>query len=130
MKSQTVLLILDEAQDLQRYADSLRDRGYNALLCASPGEGLNSLESEPVSLVIVSQETPEFEGRQVLEQSLRVRPEVPVLVVARVLNMHYYLDVMEMGASDYLERPEPSDLAWVVETQIRRGAVARPNNAA
>ena len=27
---------------------------------------------------------------------------------------------MELGATDYLERPEPQDLAWVVDTQMRR----------
>jgi hypothetical protein len=27
---------------------------------------------------------------------------------------------MELGAVDYLERPEPDDLGWVVETQLRR----------
>jgi hypothetical protein len=27
---------------------------------------------------------------------------------------------MELGAVDYLERPEPDDLGWVVETQLRQ----------
>ena len=75
-------------------------------------------------MVIVSQATLAFQGRQVLERSIRLHPEVPVLVVARVLDMHYYLDAMDLGAIDYLERPEPHDLAWVVDTQMRRVAAA------
>lgn len=124
MNTQTVLLILDEPQDLERYGNCLRSKGYETLMCTSPGEGINSLETDSVAVVIVGQDTPAFEGRQVLERSLRLHPEVPVLVVARVLDMHYYLDVMDLGATDYLERPEPSDLAWVVDTQILRGATA------
>lgn len=120
MKNATVLLVLQEPHELNTYGSCLRNRGYDTLTYASPGEGLNSLESDPVSLVIVGQDTPAFEGRQVLEQSRRLHPDVPVLVVARALDMHCYLEAMELGASDYLERPEPQDLAWVVDTQLLR----------
>jgi DNA-binding response OmpR family regulator len=60
-------MILDEPQDLEVYGTYLRDRGYETLTCLSPIEGTNFLETETVSLVIVSQGTPAFEGRQVLE---------------------------------------------------------------
>ena len=124
MKTPTVLLILDESHDLETYGNLLRKRGYDTLMCTSPSEGINFLETESVSVVIVSQGTPAFEGRQVLERSLQLHPEVPVLVVARVLDMHCYLEAMDLGAFDYLERPEPQDMVWVVDTQMRRGAVA------
>ena len=124
MKTPTVLLILEESQDLEIYGSFLRDRGYETLMCTSPSEGINSLETESVSLVIVSQGTPAFEGRQVLERSLQLDPKVPVLVVARVLDMHCYLEAMDLGAIDYLERPDPQDLVWVVDTQMLRGAIA------
>ncbi|MFZ0960587.1 MAG: response regulator [Terriglobia bacterium] len=124
MKSRTVLLILEEPHDLNKYGNFLRDQGYETLMCASPGEGINSLETDTVSLVIVGQETPAFQGREVLEYSLRCHPEIPVLVVARVLDIHCYLEAMELGARDYLERPDPQDLAWVVYTQMHRVGTA------
>ena len=124
MKTPTVLMIFDELQDLQVYGTYLRDRGYETLMCASPGEGINRLETEYVSIVIVSQGTPAFEGRLVLERSVQLHPEVPVLVVARVVNMHRYLEAMDLGAFDYLERPDPEDLARVVDTQIVRCSFA------
>jgi len=124
LKTPTVLLVLDQTQDLELYGAYLRDRGYKTLMCASPCEGLNSLETESVSMVVVSQDTPAFEGRVVLERSIRRHPGVPVLVVARVLDIHFYLEAMDLGATDYLDRPEPRDLAWVVDTQIQRRAVA------
>jgi len=34
--------------------------------------------------------------------------------------MHCYLDAMDLGAIDYLERPEPEDLLWVVNAQTNR----------
>lgn len=124
MKTPTVLLIFDEPQDLETYGAYLRDSGYKTLMCASPSEGIDSLETESVSLAIVSQGTCAFEGRPVLERSLQLHPKVPVLVVARALDRRCYFEAMDLGAIDYLERPEPSDLAWVVDTQILRGAAA------
>ena len=124
MKTPTVLLILEESRDREIYRSFLRDRGYETLVCTSPSEGINFLDTESVSLVIVSQGTPAFEGRQVLERALQLHPKVPVLVVARVLDMHCYLEAMDLGAVDYLERPEPRDLVWVVDTQMLRGTIA------
>lgn len=124
MNSPTVLMVFDEPQDLQVYGTYLRDRGYETLMCTSPAEGIHRLEAESVFIVIVSQGTPAFEGRQVLERSVQLHPEVPVLVVARVVNMHCYLEAMDLGAFDYLERPDPQDLTWVIETQILRCAFA------
>jgi hypothetical protein len=70
--------------------------------------------------VIVGQDTPAFEGRQVLEYSLRCYPEVPVLVIGRGADMHFNLEAMELSATDYLESPEPRDWAWLVDTQVLR----------
>jgi DNA-binding NtrC family response regulator len=119
-----VLLVLEEPHDLNTYGTFLRNRGYETLMSTSPGTGINILETECVSLVIVGQDTPTFEGRQVLEYSLRLHPEIPVLVVARVLDIHCYLEAMELGASDYLEWPEPEGLAWAIDTQLLRAAIA------
>ncbi|SPE31950.1 hypothetical protein SBA2_640041 [Acidobacteriia bacterium SbA2] len=93
-------------------------------MCRSVAEGIEALESEDVSCVIVSQGTPAFEGRQVLERSLQLHPDVPVLVIARVLDIHCYLDAMDLGASDYLEQPDPQDMLWVLDTEMRRAEAA------
>jgi len=120
MKNATVLLAFEELQDLENYASLLCTLGYGIRMCNSAAEGIKALETENFSLVIVDQGTPAFEGRQVLERSLQLHPNVPVLVIARALNVHCYLDAMELGAIDYLERPEPKDMAWVVNAQIHR----------
>ena len=125
MKTPKILLVLADIQVLNTYGTYLRERGYEIVMCASPGEGINSLAACQVSLVIVGQETPAFEGRQVLEYSVRTHPEIPVLVIARVVDVRCYLAAMELGATDYLEEPEPWDLAWVVETQLLRSEMGR-----
>jgi DNA-binding NtrC family response regulator len=124
MKAPTVLLILEELRDLEVSGTWLRSMGYKILMCSSLAQGMNSLETESVSLVIVSQGTSAFEGRKVLKRALQFHSKVSVLVVARVLDMRCYLEAMDLGAIDYLERPEPQGIAWVVETEVRRAASA------
>ncbi|MGA2078331.1 MAG: response regulator [Terriglobia bacterium] len=124
MKHATVLLVFEELEDLEDYGSLLCTLGYSIRMCNSAAEGIKTLETENFSLVIVGQGTPAFEGRQVLERSLQLDPNVPVLIIARALNVHCYLDAMDLGAIDYLERPEPEDMAWVVNAQIHRASVA------
>jgi DNA-binding NtrC family response regulator len=124
MKTGTVLLVFEEPHDLETYGTMLRSLGYKTLMCSSQAEGIKSLETERPSFVIVSQGTRAFEGRQVLERSLQLHPKVPVLVVSQVLDVRCYLEAMNLGAIDYLEKPEPPDLAWVVDTQIPRSGAA------
>jgi two-component system response regulator (stage 0 sporulation protein F) len=124
MRNPTALLVIEEPHDLETYGTFLRNRGYETLMCDSPREGMNCLAAKDVSLVIVSQGTPAFEGRPVLERALQLCPKVPVLVVARVLDIHCYLDAMDLGAFDYLEKPDPRDLAWVVDMHVLRGGSA------
>jgi len=124
MKHATVLLVFEELQELDGYGSLLCTLGYSIRVCNSVAEGIKALETENFSLVIVGQGTPAFEGRQVLERSLQLDPNIPVLIIARALNVHCYLDAMDLGAIDYLERPEPEDMAWVVNAQIHRASVA------
>ena len=123
MQTTTVLLVFEDHQDLENYGSVLCSLGYRILMCSSADEAIQILEKEDVSVVLVSQGTHAFEGRRVLESSLRLHPTAPVLVVARVLDIQCYLDAMDLGASDYLERPEPEDMLWVLDTQMRRAEV-------
>ena len=123
MKNATVLLVFEELQDLENYGSILCTLGYSIRMCNSVAEGIKALETENFSLVIVSQGTPAFEGREALERSLQLHPNLPVLIIARALNVHRYLDAMDLGAIDYLERPEPKDMVWVVNAQIHRASV-------
>ena len=124
MQKPVVLLVLSQSDDLDKYGSFLREQGYATVACSSPGEGMNFLEAQTPALVIVGQDTPEFEGRLLLQHSLRRHPGVPVLVIARSMEIHCYLDAITTGAMDYLEKPAPKDLAWLVDTKILRNAAA------
>jgi DNA-binding response OmpR family regulator len=72
-------------------------------------------DSGKFDFVVVDQGGPLFRGRCVLERVSRLGQPVPVLVLTDWADMRIYLDAMELGALDYLEKaPGPSKLLRVI----------------
>jgi DNA-binding NtrC family response regulator len=99
------LLVNECPEDLQFYSTILEAYGYRVRRCSSYHEGVRCLGDEVFDFVIVSQGTPNFEGSWVLMRAAEVNPNLPVLVVARCLDMDCYLEAMQLGAMDYLVEP-------------------------
>ena len=115
------LLVVDEdLRDMCEYCGMLRERGYEVHCVCSYAEGAVCLNREPVDLVIVSQGSPGFEGRRVVERAIEKDRRIPVLVLARSVDMGCYLEAMQLGAFDYLEKPvSASEVVRLVATHIR-----------
>jgi DNA-binding response OmpR family regulator len=114
------LLVCDDIRDFLNYFGKLKAVGYEVVLCDTYDEGARRLVMEDFDFVVVNQGGADFEGKSILELAMNLPRPIPVLVVARSVIIHNYLEAMELGAVDYLERPEFEDLRWTLETQIRR----------
>lgn len=119
-----VLIISDNLQDCLSYGATLPASLYDLSLCSSFSAGAELVEKEEFDFVIVDQGSEQFEARNVLQRAALFHPHTPVLVVAAVRNLQCYLDALELGAVDYLERPEPEDIQWEIETKLRDRARA------
>ena len=124
MNTGRVLLVCDDLRGFPSYGGILSALGYDVIMCSSYEEGARRVEMEEFDFAIVGQGSASFEGRCVLERAAEVHRNIPIVVVARCLDIHCYLEAMDLGAVDYLERPEPDDLGWVMETQLLRRGVA------
>jgi DNA-binding response OmpR family regulator len=115
-----VLLVEEDLNDLGVYASSLEQFGYDVRTFARYSDGLRALERERFDFIVVGQGGPTFEGRLVLEYARQLDRPAPILVVTRYADMKRYLEAMELGALDYVEKPSsPSQFARVVETYLR-----------
>jgi DNA-binding NtrC family response regulator len=99
------LLVVEEPEALHYYRHILERWGYQVCACHSYEEGVCRLGSEVFDFVMVSQGSPSFEGRCVVERALEIDRRLPVVVVARCLDMTCYLEAMQLGAVDYLAEP-------------------------
>jgi DNA-binding response OmpR family regulator len=119
-----ILLIDPEAADRDRYAQHLRDQGLRVFACSSYEEGARCLERERFDLVIVDQGGPAFEGKVIAERSMIKDRKVPVLVTTRYHHMAAYVEAMQLGAVEYLEKPIPlHEFLWRIGTYLPSGWV-------
>lgn len=120
-----VLLVEGDPEDLLHYYELLQQQGCEVVPCRSHEEALRILEASRFGLVVVCQGSCAFEGRCVLERAIEIDGHTPVLVLRRCLEMNCYLEAMQLGAADYLEKPvSPEQIAWVLETHLRHSNTA------
>ena len=120
-RARKVLVIEEDPRDRDRFSRVLRKHGFDVKACDSITEGVRLLEEGHFDFILVEQGSKAFEGRQVLERVLAIDRRLPTVVLTRCVDMQCYLEAMQMGAVDYLEKPLLSeiDIVRVVETHLR-----------
>ena len=100
-----VLLVDEDACDLEAFSMLLEKVGYAVRACDNHADALQRLESEVFDFIIVSQGSPAFEGRAILRRANEIDRELPVLVLTRCHDIGCYLEAIQLGALEYLEKP-------------------------
>jgi len=119
------LLVVEDASDVRYYYGILHALGHEVIIAESYAQALALLERERFDMAVVGQGSPAFEGREVLVHALEMNPQMPVLVVARTLDIDCYLEAMEIGAADYLERcAAPRDVMRSVDAHLQMKTAA------
>ena len=107
MAEKTVLIIEDEEDAANMFAEMMRVSGFRVLKTSSSTPALTMMTAEKPDVVILDIMMPEISGLDILRQ-MRKNPEltkIPVVVVsAKSLPADIKLG-MEAGASIYLTKP-------------------------
>jgi two-component system C4-dicarboxylate transport response regulator DctD len=115
-----VLVVDEEADDLKLFGQILENQGFEVSASTTFEGGVQYLNADHFDFVVVSQGGPAFEGRRVLKRAGELDRHLPVVVLTRSLDMPCYLESMQLGAIDYLEKPvEAQDLVRLVEGHVR-----------
>ncbi len=94
------------------------NHGWQIKTVSSGWEALDRVQSGPgPDLVLLDLAARDSDGLHTLRWLRRVRPELPVLVVASSQDLNQKLDAIRLGAQDYLVRPFPP---LQLETAIQR----------
>ncbi|MGH9451808.1 MAG: response regulator [Terriglobia bacterium] len=115
-----VLVVDSDEPDLQYHSQILQAQGHQAFACPSYSLGGRLAGSDDFDLVVVCQGGPAFEGKIVIEKLRERNPAAPFVVLARSKEMVCYLEAMQLGAVDYLEKPvHPAEMRRVLRRSLQ-----------
>ena len=122
-----ILIVDDDAEIRSLLSNYLQKNGYRTTSVAEGKGMLTALDSGRVDLIVLDLMLPGDDGL-VLCRNLRVRSDIPVIMLtARGEDMDRILG-LEMGADDYLPKPfNPRELLARIKSILRR-AKALPGN--
>jgi len=121
--AETILLVDDESDLRDAYAELLKDLGYRV---RSEPDGFSALafvkQGTRIDLVITDYIMPNMNGLKFIKLLRALRPSVPVIMLTAFTTMENYSRARQLGAFEYVEKPvRMEELRRVVEAALEAG---------
>jgi len=100
-----ILIVDDEENARIGLSKLLSQEGYQVNAVGNGHEALDFLGNEPVSLVITDINMPEMDGLTFLRELNREYPSTDVIMITAYGGVESYLEAMNLGAFEYLNKP-------------------------
>jgi DNA-binding NtrC family response regulator len=123
-----ILVIDDSISALQAVEMILADAGYHVHTCLGGRSALQALQQESFNLVITDIYMPDEDGLEVIRDSRRIRPNVPIVAMSGITGPRSMLRVAKfMGASETLQKPfSREELLAAVVVALGANSSGRP----
>lgn len=117
------ILVIEDDQDVAGLiVAEMQHAGFTVECRNTAVQGLVAARERPPEAVILDLGLPDFDGRLVLAR-LRATTQVPIVVLTARQALAEKVDVLALGASDYIVKPfEPRELVARLHVQVRRPA--------
>ncbi len=123
-----ILVVEDDNEIRQLLKTFLEKNGYDVVTAKNGIDGLNLFEEkQDISLVLLDIMLP-FKGGDGLLSDIRESSDVPVIMISAKSMIKTKVDIMRMGADDYITKPFDLDEVLVrIEALLRRSAINDKN---
>src|SRR6266851_2987169 len=126
LAARRILIVDDEPKIRSFIGRALAAAGYLTGFAGSGTEALRDALDGHYDLIILDLVMPDMDGRDVLGQLLRARPDQAVMVLSCVADVATKVDCLERGAQDYLTKPfSLAELLARVRVRLREDAHLR-----
>ena len=121
------ILIIDDENDLRFVLKRfLSKHGYEVLEASSGKKALDILRSNEVDLILCDFKLDDMDGDEVLKAIKEINSTVPVIIITGYSNIKTAVEVMRLGAIDYVTKPL---LPEEILITIRKALDANPEEA-
>jgi DNA-binding NtrC family response regulator len=116
----TVLLVSQEPEDAAVLESAVPGQRLRIHRCPSVSEVAAAIDSCQPSVVVSEGELPDGTWRSVLTETDSRGKAVPVLVVSRQADEHFWAEVLNLGGFDVLVKPfDASEVSRVLQMALR-----------
>lgn len=100
-----ILVVEDDLLFRRSLACYFGEKGYTILEAEDGRQGLQIFHKEQPDLVLTDLRMPEMDGLDLLAQVVEESPDTPVIVLSGMGTMTDAIDILQIGAWDYLTKP-------------------------
>ncbi len=100
-----IVVVDDEPVICQQLERLYSHSGYSVTIANSADEALQRLESRNIDLVVTDIRLPGLSGIELTKRIPEDHPDVPVIVITGYGDIDTAVEVLKLGASDYILKP-------------------------
>ena len=130
MKKAEFKVLVAEDDDIVRdvIVRFLTDEGYSVVVANNGLEAVKMLRLEDIKLVLSDLRMPGADGMEVLRSSMRINPNIAVVIITAYGTLDTALEAMNEGAYDYIVKPfVMQQLLLVVRNAFRMAMLMEEN---
>ncbi len=106
----------------------LTEEGYSVVVANNGLEAVNMLRLEDIKLVLSDLRMPGADGMEVLRSSMRINPNIAVVILTAYGTLDTALEAMNEGAYDYIVKPFVMQQLLLVVRNAFKMAMLREEN--
>ena len=127
MELRKILIVDDDADIVRIVSTMLENQGWQVLNAYSGEDALRVVESERPDLVLLDIMMPRMNGIEVLREARRIAPGMRVIMITAFGDVGSYLESMDLGACEYINKPFETGELLDHDPQRRR-VLGRPRD--
>ncbi|MEW6298582.1 MAG: sigma-54 dependent transcriptional regulator [Thermodesulfobacteriota bacterium] len=103
-----ILVVDDDPLICEQFARLYTLSGYNAVVALSAEQALERLAAGDIDLLVTDIRMPGMSGVELTQRVQKQWPDVPVIVITGDADIETAVEVLKLGASDYIVKPSTS----------------------
>lgn len=105
IKKKSILIVDDEVHVREGLAELLQQEGFHVETAMNGKAALAIAVNKKFDLMISDIKMPEMDGMQLLDSMQASNPELRVIMVTAFGDVQTYLNAMQLGAHEYINKP-------------------------
>ncbi len=125
---ETVLIVDDEKNYLVVLEALLGPEGYEIVTADNAQDAIRFIRNSDLDLMVTDMKMPGMSGMELLEQSKKIKPELPVIMMTAFGTIEMAVEAMKKPAYDYITKPfQNEELKLTIKKALENYRLVKEN---